>query len=462
MVSSASLPIPDGFISEMEALLGVQEAGALKASLEAEPVCSIRMNRLKTDSAAPIVGRFNGTEATPVEWCRSGVYLSPRPNFTADPLFHAGLYYVQEAASMAYEETVRDFLSQTSGQTGSPLCVLDLCAAPGGKSTAIINALPPAHFLVANEVERSRTGALRENLDRWGDPDVAVTSSPAAKFGELTGFFDIIAVDAPCSGEGMMRREPAARRQWSPKLVESCSALQRSILADVLPALKPGGLLIYSTCTFNRSEDEDVAEWIASAYGLIPFGAPRKFMPHCDRCEGLFLAAFIAPSGENPVARPFRKSDSKKKEKLKIDPSSIFIDFSDTDFTLIGSKVYAVPKFTMQCVNLLKSKGINVLQAGCEVGTLSQNRFAPSSRQVLSTLFRPSALPAVDLSLQDATAYLRGEALRLKPEVPKGFAAVSFAGHPLGLVKNIGARANNLYPSEWRIKSAAAVTPSDL
>lgn len=375
--------IPLEFKRMLHDLMGDEASDLLKA-LEEPPVVSVRLNKRKPGA------EFENGE--PVKWCKSGVYLPERPEFIFDPLLHAGAYYVQDASSMIYETVAARLLKKFSPYANTPLKVLDLCAAPGGKTTAIINSLPDKSIVVANEYSSKRVGALKENIDRWGYPHVTVTNRDSAFYANQEEEYDIVAVDAPCSGEGMMRKEEEARRQWSPRLVEQCSSLQKEILTNAVKTLKPGGYLIYSTCTFNRSENEENAEFIAKEFGLQPvdldfpqdWGIPKgiqtdlpvyRFMPHKTKGEGLFLAVFRKPGEWVPsiIRRPLQTSEEK-------------------------------------------------------------NEF-----------------PCVDVDKPTALAYLRRESIKLPSDAPLGFVTITHKGLPLGPAKNIGTRANNLYPKNRRI-----------
>lgn len=401
--------IPEGFVKQMEDILGVEDSKLLIKALEESPSVSIRVNRKKVTDPETFIQRFAEYGVSPVEWCESGFYLDKRPDFVLDPLFHAGTYYVQEAASMIYESVVARWISSLEG-SGNSLRVLDLCAAPGGKSTALLNALEGNYTLVANEYNSKRARILKENLDKWGDPNVIITNSPTDRFRELGDFFDIVAVDAPCSGEGMMRREPIARSQWGDDLVEQCAALQKEILYNAVTALKPGGLLIYSTCTFNEHENERNVEWLLQEYDLETVEAPRHFFPHRERCEGLFVTAFRKPG-----------------------------ELSTSNFSLADIS------------GRLKKAGIRIVSEGTEKSVAKGNIEVPSSRMVLSHDYDKTSFTDVELSREEALSYLRRNSLILPPETPTGIVVVSYEGHPLGLVKNLGPRANNLYPPEWRI-----------
>lgn len=390
------MQLPYGFIEMSERLLG-EEAGAFLEAMRRDPVVSVRLNSRKPGAD------FNG--ARRVKWCDKGFYLPERPSFTLDPLLHAGAYYVQDASSMIYYPTVHALLPHL-GQ--APVRVLDLCAAPGGKTTAIIDALPDGSRVTANEYVGKRAGVLRENITKWGYPLASVTNRDSAWFASTGQTFDIVAVDAPCSGEGMMRKERKAVEQWSEELTAGCASLQREILANAASAVAPGGFLIYSTCTFNRKENEENAEFAAGELGLEPFdpafpeewGIPRgigtelpvyRFMPHKTEGEGLFLAVFRKPGDFEPPRLP----------------------------VMPAKKVMASP--------------------------------VPEMADILSTDFDRDAYPLAELDERQALAYLRRESITLSPDVPKGIVVVTYKGLPLGPVKNIGSRANNLYPKNWRI-----------
>lgn len=389
--------LPEGFREMLHRLMDNEAEDLIKA-LDEEPVTSIRINKRKP------VTEFSNMEY--VKWCESGYYLKKRPEFIFDPLLHAGAYYVQDASSMIYE-TVTDkllnLLHQNENSHKYPLRILDLCASPGGKTTAMINALPDDAEVVANEYVAKRVGALKENLERWGFPNVTVTNRNSAFYGEQGEEFDIVAVDAPCSGEGMMRKEEMARTQWSENLVLQCAALQKEILHHATNALKPGGFLIYSTCTFNRTENEENAEFIVSNLNLepvdlcfpkewdIPGGYETllpvyRFMPHKTKGEGLFLAVFRKQGDWEPS----KKLSSKGKIMKKV-----------------FQKEEKREKFNEKKIEVDRSTAI---------------------------------------------AYLRGESIVLPPETPKGIVSISYKGLTLGDAKNIGSRANNLYPKNRRIR----------
>lgn len=416
------MKLPEEFKNQMEELLG-EETEAFFSAMGDAPAVSIKLNRRKTTDPK-VIGY---ADMMPVKWCRSGYYLPERPKFTLNPLLHAGVFYVQDASSMIYE-TIAEKVIPSAFDTGAPLRILDLCAAPGGKTTSLINALPEGSNIVANEFIGSRANVLRENLIKWGYPNIFVTNSPTSVFTELSEEFDIVAVDAPCSGEGMMRKEEVAVTQWNPGLQKQCATLQREILSDAIEALKPGGFLIYSTCTFNREENEENLRWLVEEKGLAAmdmdfpeeWGIMKgigtlypcvRFMPHKTKGEGLF-AAVLRKEGDYPRASRM----------------------SETAF-----------------VKTLK-KHARVIAEGIPQTVIKGRDEIPASESVLATDYNPDALPSVEVDEATALSYLRHEALRLDGNVGKGFVVIKYKGYPLGLVKNIGTRANNLYPSQWRIK----------
>lgn len=407
------------FVSRVRTLPGV-DADALVAALDTAPSVSVRLNRRKLTDPS----RLGYGALEPVKWCANGFYLAERPKFTLNPLLHAGAFYVQDASSMIHE-TIVGRLAELHDLPASPL-VLDLCAAPGGKTTSMINALPDGAFVVANEVMPQRARILRENLLKWGYPDIMVTNSPAPRLAAAGAVFDIVAVDAPCSGEGMMRKDEEARAQWSPGLVRQCAALQREILTSAVEALRPGGFLLYSTCTFNADENERNVEWLAAEMGLEPIDLrlpaewgigsqlgsdipALRFMPHITRGEGLFAAVLRKP-GEPATPARGRALDSLRKS------ARVILD--------------GIPETNMK-------------------GKIE----IPASEWTLSTRFPRDRFPEADLDLDTALRYLRHEAITLPADTPRGFVTVTYQGLPLGFVKNIGNRANNLYPTEWRIRN---------
>ena len=383
--------IPATWAQQMQELLG-SEAHCLIRSMDEPPAIAIRLNPRKNSRLA--------CPSQPIPWNPSGYYVADAP-FGFDPLWHAGAYYVQEPSSQFVARAIETALSSLE----TPPRVLDLCAAPGGKSLLIADTLPPGSLLVSNEVVPRRAQKLSENLAKWAHPDVIQTRNEAADFGQrLPAFFNIIAVDAPCSGEGMMRRSPEARAQWSLSLQEQCAALQRTIVTNVWPALQDGGFLIYSTCTFNTLENEQNVQFFTTHLGAqpveiplfphlrSPFGPGYRFFPHKVRGEGFYLVLLRKP-GSSSLLTPH---------------SSLLAPHS------------SLPTSCLSVINY---------------------------RQELPTQ------ASYEVDYTTALQYLHGDVLRLPPQVPRGSILITHQSLPLGRVNNLGSRANNLYPKQWRLRS---------
>ena len=452
--------LPVAFEEAMRQLLGEGYADFREALL-GEPAVSIRLNKSKC-TATPDYER--------VPWATDGYYLPERPQFTFDPLFHAGCYYVQEASSMFVEQAVKQHLQEAR-------VALDLCAAPGGKSTLLRSLLPDDCVLVSNEVMRPRAQVLAENISKWGHPRCFVTSNYPADFTPLGETFDLILVDAPCSGEGMFRKDEVAVAEWSPENVEVCWKRQRDILTDIWPTLRPGGLLIYSTCTFNTQEDEENVRWmmnelgaellpisIDDSWGITPSLVPDvphayRFLPGRTRGEGFFLAVVRKGEGASVADAP-RGGKGKKKDKKGKQPAIAvpteckqwLADSSSYTYKVIGTEVVALP-CDMEPLYAVLSEQLYLIKAGITLAELKGRDTLPTHDLAMSTALRAEAFASCELSYAEALRYLRREAITLPADTPRGFVLVTYRDVPLGFVKNLGNRANNLYPNEWRIRS---------
>ena len=414
--------LPEDFIRETRAVMGEKRFNCFMEAFNEDAPVSIRLNSRKVegDNHNSQFSILN-SQFDKVPWCPEGYYLSGRPQFTFDPLFHAGCYYVQEASSMFITHVLRSvtegrfFCDITGDVTKEPsLCyTLDLCAAPGGKSTAMRTVLPEGSILVSNEPIANRAQILLENITKWGWPNCIVTNNYPRDFRKAKTKFDIILCDVPCSGEGMFRKDPTTIGEWSLQNVEKCWRLQREIVADAWECLNPGGLLIYSTCTFNIKENEENIRWILDTYDAEPIAIPTepewnitgsllegfdvpvyRFIPGITRGEGLFMCVL-------------------RKRGVKREEYGIRND---------------MPQKTLQ-----KIQGLKQISLPTPHSSLLED--------------------AVDLTYQEALRYLRGEALVLPADTHRGIVTVTYRGVPLGPVKNIGSRANNLYPKPWRIKT---------
>lgn len=443
--------LPVEFITRTKPLLG-EEWDLFVEALNVDAPTSIRCSKYKSSIEK---------ESSFVLWSSRGYYLNQRPSFTFDPLFHAGCYYVQEASSMFIEQVVRQYINDD-------IKILDLCAAPGGKSTLLADAMTEGSLLVSNEVIRSRANILSENITKWGNPNVIVTNNDPAQVGKLNGFFDFILVDAPCSGEGMFRKDEGAMYEWSVDNVKLCKERQQRILADIWPSLKSGGLLLYSTCTYNLEENEENVQWIKDELGAetLPVEVKDKwnitpsfvegvsayrFFPHKTKGEGFFCALLRKSEASDSVQR--RKNEKERKTKLDlpleyknyINQKEKFIFYSKND------KWYAFPSGLSSDLMVLNSQ-LNTISEGIVLGEFKGKDFIPSHSLALSNYLNIDAFPTNEVDWKTAIAYLRKEALILDNQ-PKGYILLTYRDKPLGFVKNIGNRANNLYPQEWRIRS---------
>lgn len=490
--------LPDDFTSYTSKLMGEELYDTFIKALEEEPPVSIRLNKLKTgEGQEQATDGYDGK----VAWCHEGVYLSTRPNFTADPLLHAGCYYVQEASSMFVTHVLRQLVKE-------PVSMLDLCAAPGGKSTAARSVLPEGSLLFANEPMRNRANILSENIQKFGHPDVIVTNNFPRDYKRSKLMFDVVLADVPCSGEGMFRKDSGAVDDWSRTKVDECASLQRDIISDIWNCLKPGGILIYSTCTFNAYEDEDNVMWIAnnlgadfikidtqpewaitpaltqgqkgetSGNGPLTSGngetdasgnEPSKeqlpcyrFIPGRTRGEGLFMAVLRKHGEWKDNAKETKDSkkgkDRKKKGNNNKDskaalPATLPLFHADR-YALLqhGESVFAINR-EWESTATVAMASLNVMNMGVTIGTMRGKALLPDQSLALSTVLDRNAYPVVDVSLTEAISYLRRDTITLPPNTPTGFVLITFRDHPLGFVKNIGNRCNNLYPAEWRIKS---------
>lgn len=434
------------------ALFGEERYRCFLSALGEEPVVSVRLNDRKP------YAKLNGI---PVSWAPEGRYLSSRPVFTADPLFHAGCYYVQEASSMFLAQPVTQLIS-------TPVRVLDLCAAPGGKSTHLLQRLPAGSLLVSNEPMPLRAQVLAENMIKWGAVSSVVTKNNPADFSSFKNFFDLVVVDAPCSGEGMFRKDSFAVEQWNESVVKQCVARQKEILSDIWDCLRPGGLLVYSTCTFNAAEDEDCVQWIANELGAEPVALQvdstwgitasltaatlpvYRFIPGYTRGEGFFLAVLRKDGDDVPVAQPRAVKAQPIATKFKPEVSSWLKNPHEYDIIMQGEAIVALPREHTAAILALQQK-LRVLHAGVPLATVKNDKLLPLHQLAMSEILSRSAFKCVEVSLEQALAYLHRETL-VFPKAPIGYLLLTYNEVPIGFVKNVGNRANNLYPIEWRIR----------
>lgn len=388
-------------------------------------------------------------------WCTSGRYLAERPSFTLDPLLHAGAYYVQEASSMLVE---RAFLA--TGLQDRDIAALDLCAAPGGKSTHLASLLSPGSLLVSNETVPARRAPLCENLWKHGRSGTILTGSSGSDIARLSGLFDLILVDAPCSGEGMFRKDPFARQQWSEGLVRTCAAIQRDILASAWQALSPGGWLIYSTCTWEQAENEEQVDRLVregaeyqpldlpAEWGIVRTDQGHRCYPHRSRGEGFFIALLHKPGQLNDHRDPGSSSEDGPPMRQWLRSPNAWI-MAEQDGIL-----YASPARWSATIRRFM-EDLNVVAPGLPLAEQKGNTWKPHAALALSEGLSPEAFPALDLTLEEALTFLRGEtslAVGSNAAGRTGVRLVRYAGLPIGFLHAAGDRWNNGWPKPWRIR----------
>ncbi|MBE6246445.1 MAG: rRNA cytosine-C5-methyltransferase [Bacteroidales bacterium] len=494
------MELPVEFKEYAIAALGEEVASELFDAIgSGEEVTSVRVNPLKEVAASPNTCVGMPEECFPdylpaeveerVPWTRLGYYLKERPVFTLDPLFHAGAYYVQEASSMYMELAMaaieKDFAGRYGGEELSgrgffdhDIAALDLCAAPGGKSTHLASLLGKDSLLVSNEVIKSRSVVLADNIAKWGCDNVVVTNNDPADFGAFEEFFDLIVVDAPCSGEGLFRKEPEAISEWSPANVELCAQRQQRILTDIWPALKPGGYLVYSTCTYNKFENDGNLEWlknkitsqlctIASESGVIlTKGGGLQFVPGRVKGEGQFMAV-VRKGGEWETSQMFRggakpsnsriNKDSKGKNQPQLEKGCTYLPDNYVKI-LQGDLVKAYRKELHEKIKYIE-ENLRVVLSGIAVANKKGKDYVPHAdfalqgvmASMVATGTLPQGISAVEVSREDALRFLAKEPLVL-PGAPMGYVLLVYRGLGLGFVKNLGNRTNNLLPMARRIR----------
>lgn len=444
------MQLPEKFIQRINFDLG-EEASLFFNSLDNEVPVSIRVNRLKN---------FITEGLNSIPWCDSGYYLPSRPIFTLDPIFHSGAYYVQEASSMFLEQVLKQAVDLTK-----PLKALDLCAAPGGKSTHLLSLLSEESLLVSNEVIRPRSKILSENLIKWGYPNYITTNNDPSAFQKLRGFFDVVIVDAPCSGEGLFRKDKESVNEWSEDNVNLCSARQKRIVSDVWDTLKPGGVLIYSTCTYNRAENEDNISWMIYDMGAMPLEMDFKefpqvvkssgipgfhFYPHKTKGEGFFISAVEKTDGSTFKPGKIKKPlISKANNSILKEIKEWVKRFEDYEYWSFQESVFAFPKnLSGELLSVIDN--LSIINCGTEICEVKAKNIIPSHSLAISTIINKDYFEKEDLELQYALRYLRKE--DIKPQGKAQYLLAQYNSTPIGWLKNAGNRYNNLYPKEWRIR----------
>jgi 16S rRNA C967 or C1407 C5-methylase (RsmB/RsmF family)/NOL1/NOP2/fmu family ribosome biogenesis protein len=459
--------LPEQLIKSLQGVQGFDKQAFEEVHKSPEQITSVRINPVKSIaiSGEGIIHRspsdsYRVTLHNSVPWSQYGYYLSERPSFTFDPLFHAGCYYVQEASGMFLEQVLKQTVDLSK-----PLKVLDLCAAPGGKSTHIQSLITKDSLLVSNEVIKSRANILKDNIIKWGGDNVVVTNDDPKDFARLENYFDVIVVDAPCSGSGLFRRDEEAMDEWSLNNVALCNQRQQRILADVWPALKKDGVLIYSTCSYSKEEDEEMLDWIEKEFVVSSLqltidkgwnitevrskvGAyGYRFWPYKLKGEGFFIGC-IRKHGEDADYDIRVKNKMElitKREKETIQP---YVEDSGHFFIKNNNIVYAIPSVLKEEINLLLNT-LRVQYSGIIIGELFGEKFAPAHSLAMSNLVNKS-IPGIELDYEQSIKYLQRKELSISIE-KQGWRLVKYSGFNLGWIKALSNRINNYYPKELRI-----------
>ncbi|MEJ7779357.1 MAG: RNA methyltransferase [Daejeonella sp.] len=445
--------LPSSFIRSLIENYNIEGEEFIKSHESGEQLTSVRLNDFKPSD------RFN--DANTIPWCSTGRYLDERPVFTADPLFHAGCYYVQEASSMFLEQVLKH-----STDLSGNLKVLDLCAAPGGKSTLISSLINKDSLLLSNEIIKTRVPILTDNLTKWGPENTFVSNNDPRDFKRLGAYFDAVVVDAPCSGSGMFRKDPDAINEWSESAVLMCSQRQQRILADVYPALKQNGTLIYSTCSYSKQENEDISDWLCDTFGLSTVQIPLetdwgieetlsekhtcygyRFYPHKVKGEGFFIACFRKTEAENEAqirrakeVKANQKSEEIINKWLKASEGISILDLHDELFA-INKKHEADLQYLQSNLYLKKS--------GIRVGKVMGKDLVPNHEFAMSLILNED-IPRVNLTREQAITYLKRYDLKLETG-QRGWVLICYEGYGLGWAKMLDNRMNNYFPKEMRI-----------
>ncbi len=448
--------LPSPLLRTLREKYHIDERSFIEEHADSRQLTSVRLNPFKP------IAVFDSEE--PVAWCTAGRYLPSRPSFSTDPLFHAGCYYVQEASSMFLEQAVRHTVDLADS-----LRVLDLCAAPGGKSTHLASLLNAESLLVSNEIIKSRATVLADNMTRWGVLNNVVTNNDPKEVGRIASYFDLMVVDAPCSGSGMFRKDPHAIAEWSEANVGLCSQRQQRILADALPALKNGGVLIYSTCSYSDEENEQIADWLCSTYKLESLPVPLqsdwgivetrsalhgcygyRFYPHRIKGEGFFISCFRKREG-GQANQPGRIKPVKA-DSLHINSIKQWLTAQPVDFLPLAEGYSLLPEGMLNEVRYLQQH-LYLKQAGIFAGKVMGGKLVPS-HELAQSLLVGTQVSRVELELEQALAYLRKEDIDVS-QMPQGWVLMCYKSYALGWSKILPSRSNNHYPKNLRILKKA-------
>lgn len=445
------MQLPEALLSSLEGIKGFDREAFEGVHTSDEQVTSIRLNPRKIFNNQHSIFNVQGN----VPWSGFGYYLKQRPSFTFDPLFHAGCYYVQEASSMFLEQVLKQTVDLSK-----PLKILDLCAAPGGKSTHIQSLISKDSLLVSNDVIRSRANILKDNIIKWGCENVIVTNNDPKDFGKLENYFDVIVVDAPCSGSGLFRRDVAAINEWSENNVQLCSQRQQRILADVWPALKKDGIFVYATCSYSKEEDEEMVEWIMDEFsadhcqlsiendwGIIETDGSYRFWPDKVKGEGFFMSCFSKKEGEGNVQFKIKnKKDVVDKKEMGVIEK--WVTKGDLKFIKHDNTVFAWPNNLADDFDFLLNK-LHLIYSGTIIGELMRDKLVPDHALAMSNLVA-DAIKRTELDHKQSIQYLQRKDINIATG-KKGWQLVIYEGHSLGWINVLPNRINNYYPKELRI-----------
>ncbi|MFT4152418.1 methyltransferase RsmF C-terminal domain-like protein [Parafilimonas sp.] len=455
--------LPEGLLNHIAEIKGFNKQAFEAAHYHPQLITSIRFNEKKYEhfrhSSAITHPHFSLDKKVP--WCEYGFYLDERPRFTFDPLLHAGAYYVQEASSMFLWNALQQLFNRDAN-----IKVLDLCAAPGGKSTLLASYFKNA-LIISNEVIKTRANILYENITKWGAENVIITNNDATGFQRLRNYFDLIVIDAPCSGSGLFRKDEEAIDEWSENNVKLCSQRQQRIIADIHPSLKHDGILIYSTCSYSQEEDEDIADWMKAMFKVESIRLKveenwhveetqspvhkcygYRFWPHTVKGEGFFICAL-----QKDEAESFTKFHAPSLSGITGKEMALvqqYITAGDWHFLKQQDFIRVIPKPWNGDLALLQ-KNLYLKKSGINIGEIKGRDLIPHHEFALSTLFNNNNIAKMELEEEQALQYLRKKNVVLPPG-HKGWGLCTYNSFPLGWIKILHNRVNNYYPTEWRIR----------
>jgi NOL1/NOP2/sun family putative RNA methylase len=454
------IQLPEELLESLKDVKGFDKKAFEKVHASGEQITSVRINPFKVldSKVLPPIGGVDLGGAIP--WTDYGYYLSERPSFTFDPLFHAGCYYVQEASSMFLEQALKQTVDLSK-----PLRILDLCASPGGKSTHVQSLITKDSLLVSNDAIKLRSQVLKDNIIKWGCENVVVTNNDPKDFSLVHNFFDVMIVDAPCSGSGLFRKDEEAMEEWSLDNVTHCSRRQQRIIADALPCLKKDGILIYSTCSYSVKENEDICAWITEqwemeslqlktekSWGIVETKAATgeygyRFYPDKVKGEGFFIACFKKEFGRD---EPFTKGKMKPEYITKDDEIYVrkMMLKDNHKFFKYRFKIYSLPGCFDRDLEFLMSR-LWIQYFGTMLGELKHQKLIPEHAFALNSKLVKEEVERVELDEKQAIDYLKRKEILL--ETGKGWKIVTYQQQPIGWINALGNRVNNYYPKEMRI-----------